>query len=66
MARIIRKFDVNVPKLDAIGRALVAEPLNWKVAKVAPQSRTCSAKAPSTKVTARKKVNASNSARNAR
>ncbi|MEO8837971.1 MAG: hypothetical protein ABI351_04605 [Herbaspirillum sp.] len=46
MAKIVRKFDVSVPKLDAIGRALVAEPLNWKVSKAVPQSRSCSAKSP--------------------
>lgn len=46
MAKIVRKFDVSVPKLDAIGRALVAEPLNWKVSKISPLSRPCSAKSP--------------------
>lgn len=46
MAKIVRKFDVSVPKLDAIGRALVAEPLNWMVSKTAPLSRPCSAKSP--------------------
>lgn len=42
MAQIIRKFDVSVPKLDVLGRAFAAEPLNWKISKTAPESRSCS------------------------